>query len=60
MLPKNDKINITYTTGCVMGVRTDSVLISHWHLHWVVSRRLTRYMGHVECRLIHECSFFFP
>ena len=41
-----------------MGVGTDSVLISHWHLHWVVGRRLTRYMGHVECRLIHACSFF--
>ena len=41
-----------------MGVETDSELISHWHLHWVVGRRLTRYMGHVECRLIHACSFF--
>ena len=45
--------------GCEMGVGTDSVLISHWHLHWVVGRRLTRYLGHVECRLIHACSFFF-
>ena len=42
-----------------MGVRIDLVLISHWHLHWVVGRRLTRYMGHVECPLIHACSFFF-
>ena len=42
-----------------MGVETDSVLISHWHLHWVVDRRLTRYMGHVECCLIHAGSFFF-
>ena len=41
-----------------MGIRTDSVLISHWHLHWVVGRRLTWYMGHIECRLIHACSFF--
>ena len=41
-----------------MGVGTDSVLISHWHLHWVVGRRLTCYMGHVECRLIYACSFF--
>ena len=45
--------------GCEMGVGTDSVLISHWNLHWVVGRRLTRYMGHVECRLIHASSFFF-
>ena len=45
--------------GCEMGVGTDSVLISHWYLHWVVGRRLTQYMGHVECRLIHACSFFF-
>ena len=42
-----------------MGVGTDSVLISYMHLHWVVGRRLTRHMGHVECRLIHACSFFF-
>ena len=42
-----------------MGVGTDLVLISHWHLHWVVGRRLTWYMGHVECRLIHACSFLF-
>ena len=45
--------------GCEMVVGTDSVLNSHWHLHWVVGRRLTWYMGHVECRLIHACSFFF-
>ena len=41
-----------------MGVGTDSILISHWHLYWVVGRRLTQYMGHVECRLIHACSLF--
>ena len=44
---------------CEMGVETDSVLISHWHLHWVVGRRLIRYLGHVEFRLIHACCFFF-
>ena len=32
--------------------------VTHWHLNWVVGRRLTQYMGHVECRLIHACSFF--
>ena len=37
---------------------TDSVLISHWHLHWVVGRRLTHYMGHVECHLIHAYRLF--
>ena len=42
-----------------MGVGTDSILISHWNLHWVVGRRLTQYMGHVECHLIHACSVFF-
>ena len=42
-----------------MEVGADSVLISHWHLHLVVGRRLIRYMGHVECPLIHACSFFF-
>ena len=42
-----------------MGFGTDSVLISHLHFHWVVGRRMTRYIGHVECRLIHACSFFF-
>ena len=42
-----------------MGVGTDSILISHWHLNWVVGRRLTWYMGQVECRLIHAYSFFF-
>ena len=45
--------------GCEMGVGTDSVLISHWHMHLVVGRRLTLHIGHVECRLIHACSFFF-
>ena len=45
--------------GSEMGVKTDSVLISHWHSHLVVGRRLTRYMGHVECRLVYACSFFF-
>ena len=44
--------------GCEMGVETDSVLISHLHLHWIVGQRLTRYLGHVECRLIHACIFF--
>ena len=47
-------------TGCEMGVETDSGLISLWHLHWVVGRRLTRNLGHLECRLILACSFFFP
>ena len=42
-----------------MEVGTDSVLISHWHLHWAVGRWLTRYLGQVECHLIQACSFFF-
>ena len=52
-----NKYHIDY--GLCVGVGTDSVLISHLYLHWVVGRRLTWYMGHVECRLIHACSFFF-
>ena len=55
---RNDYINITLTMGCEMGVGIDLVLIFHWHLHLVVGRRLIQYIGHVECRLIHACSFF--
>ena len=42
-----------------MGVGTDSILISKLALALGGGSEVDSVHGHVECRLIHACSFFF-